>query len=58
MDNKNSKKAYYIVWYTDNDGQKDYETYSIIQAKDLKEANEMAFQIAGDYVISVEPYNP
>jgi len=58
MEPKKSKQAYYIVWFTDDNGQEEYETYTIIQAKDLKEANEMAFQIAGDYVISVEPYNP
>ncbi|MBR4377336.1 MAG: hypothetical protein IKP50_00400 [Bacilli bacterium] len=49
---------YYIVWFTDIDMQEEYETYVIFQAKDLKDANEKAFKIAGDYVISVEPYNP
>ena len=58
MNNKNARKAYYIIWFTDTDGEEEYETYVIVQAKDKEEANKMAEQIAGDYVISVESYNP
>ena len=49
---------YYIIWFTDNDGEKDYENYVIVQAYSLDDANRMAIEIAGDYVISVEPHNP
>ena len=49
---------YFIIWFTDNNGQEEYETYTIVQAKDLADAKEQAFRIAGDYVISVERYNP
>lgn len=49
---------YYIIWFIDNDGEKDYENYVIVQADSLDDANRMALEIAGDYVISVEPHNP
>lgn len=49
---------YYIIWFTDNDGEKEYETYTIILAENKEDAEKKAVQIAGDYVISVERYNP
>lgn len=49
---------YFIIWFTDNDDEKDYENYVIVQAKDKEDAEKKAVQIAGDYVISVERYNP
>ena len=49
---------YFIIWFTDNNGEEEYENYVIVQAKSKEEAEKMAVQIAGDYVISVERYNP
>lgn len=49
---------YYIIWFTDENYTEEYENYVIVQAKDKEEAEKMAVEIAGDYVISVERYNP
>lgn len=49
---------HYIVWYTDNDGEKEYENYIIILAESLDYAKKQAETAFGDYVISVEPYEP
>lgn len=49
---------YFIIWFIDNNGEEEYENYVIVQAKDKEDAENMAVQIAGDYVISIERYNP
>lgn len=54
---------YYIIWYTDEGVSKEgvegeYEDYTIIQANSVEEACKMTDRMFGDYVVSVEPYNP
>ena len=54
---------HFIIWYMDEGISKEghegaYEDYTIIQAKDINEAWKMANEMFGDYVVSVEPYNP
>lgn len=49
---------YYIIWFTDVNYPEECENYVIVQAKDKEEAEKMSLEIAGDYVISVERYNP
>ena len=55
---ENAKMAYYIAWFTDFNGEEEYESYVVVQAENSKDAWKKAEEIAGDYVISVEPYNP
>lgn len=47
----------YMIWYNDRPGE-DFEDYIIVTANNIKEAWKMATEMFGDYVVSVEPYNP
>ena len=49
---------HYIVWYTDENEEGEYENYFILNAKNINEAGAYAEKMFGDYVISVEPYEP
>ena len=54
---------YYMIWYTDEGISKEgvegeYEDYTIIQAYDINDAMKMAQRMFGDYVVSIDPYNP
>lgn len=48
---------YYIVWYND-EPNKDKDEYTIVHAYSITDAKNMADKMFGEYVISVEPYNP
>ena len=47
----------FIIWYNDRPGE-DFEDYIIVTADNVKDGWKKAEEIFGDYVISVEPYNP
>ena len=50
---------YYIIWFTDIDeNDVEYESYLIVLAQSINDAWRQAFDLAGDYVVSVEPYEP
>ena len=50
---------HYIVWYTDENEKGEYENYYLIlNANSLGEAKADAEKMFGEYVISVEPYEP
>ena len=50
--------SYYIIWYTDENTSGEYENYIIVGAEGITSAHQMATEMFGDYVISVEPYEP
>lgn len=48
---------YYIIWYNE-EPEKENEDYLILQAESIEDAKNKAEHMFGDYVISVERYNP
>lgn len=48
---------HYIVWYNE-EPEKEQEDYVIIHAHDIEDARNMADEMFGEYLISVEPYKP
>lgn len=48
---------YYMIWYNEAP-EEEQDDYAIIRACDLEDAKKQADKMFGEYVISVEPYNP
>ena len=48
---------YYIVWYNEEPNT-ELDDYTIVHAYSITDARNIADKMFGEYVISVEPYNP